>query len=55
MEANQNSNSPKDFTDTRLTPVMTVSSTADSIHWSRSIQLPRMAAPATASAPTRIT
>ena len=49
MPANQNSNSPKDFTDARLTPVSSVISASAMTHSGRSIQRWRISAPATAS------
>jgi hypothetical protein len=49
MPANQNSNSPNDFTDVRFTPVSSVISPSAISHSGRSIQRCRISAPATAS------
>ena len=49
MPANQNSNSPNDFTDVRLIPVSSTISASAISHSGRSIQRWRISAPATAS------
>ncbi len=49
MPANQNSNSPKDFTDVRLMPVSSAISSTAMSHTGASIQRCRISAPATAS------
>jgi hypothetical protein len=55
IDANQNSNSPYDFTDIRLMKVINDSSTSPIIHTGAGIQRCRIAAPATASTATTIT
>ena len=49
MPANQNSNSPKDFTDARLIPVSRAIRIRAISHTGASIQRCRISAPATAS------
>ena len=55
IDANQNSNSPYDFTDSRLISVITDSSTRPMTQTGAGIQRCRIAAPATASTATTIT